>query len=106
MAEDYGDDYRRTLAELYRARLAEARADPPAWDAPIPQGSARAFEALDDSFTAADLIAVVGPSVYGLDDAAGWLAGWVSLGMATEPEPGAFAKTGERPYRTDRGMLS
>lgn len=98
--------YLRTLGELYRRRLDEARADPPAWTAPVPVGSARLFEALPDTFTAADVVSAVDGVNVDLADVADWLARWVALGMAAEPDPGAFAKTGERPYRTDRGMLS
>ncbi|MGB3544051.1 hypothetical protein [Rubrivirga sp.] len=106
MADGRSPGYDRVLGELYRARIEDARANPPTWDAPISQGSARVFEALEDEFAAADVVAVVDPSDYGLEDAADWLADWVARGMAAEPAPGAFAKTGERPYRTDQGMLS
>lgn len=106
MPDDRDDSYLRTLGELYRARLEAARANPPPWDGGIEQASARVFEALDETFGAAKLLNVVAPSTVALDEAAGYLAEWVALGMVAEPEPGAFAKTGERPYRTDRGMLS
>ena len=106
MPEGYPAGYLRTLAELYRARLDVARANPTAWDGGIEQASARIFEALGETFGAAELLDVVAPSTVALDEAAGYLAEWVALGMVVEPEPGAFVKTGERPYRTDRGMLN
>ena len=99
------EEYARERYEAYQVRLEHAREFPTGWPYEIEQTSARLFEAVPERFTFVDVQAVARHTTLTEDELCGYVLDWQRREMVTKAG-NAYVKTGHRPYRTDRGMLS
>ena len=95
----------RRRYEAYQARLEHAREFPAGWPYDIEQTSARLFEAVSERFTFADVRAAARHTTLTKDELRSYVLDWQRREMLTKADE-AYVKTGHRPYRTDRGLLS
>ena len=95
----------RARWEAYQERLEHGQEFPNGWSYDIEQTSARLFEAVPERFTFQDVQAAARHASLTEEELRGYVLDWQRREMVTKADK-AYVKTGYRPYRTDRGLLS